>query len=220
MVAGLTLECEGRWLVVRFSEPHTAWSWAIVNGGRVETLAVAWYFLRLEELTESLDAGAYFREALRDRGLEQAVGLLTSRRAGAYVHGSAECEGIGCETVATVGLSNALRAGDPLLEATAAGTINLVCRISVPLTPEAGLEALSLAAEARTAAILESGTASRVSGLPATGTGTDCIVVAHPAAGPVHRYAGKHTAIGRAVGQSVYGVIRRGAALWHAEQNP
>jgi len=216
----LSIECEGRWLVARFGEPHTAWSWAIVNGGRVETEAVAWYFLRAGELTEALDPETLLREALRRRGLGDAVGLLTSRRAGAYVQGEAECEGIRCHTVATVGLSNALRAGDPLSVAQTAGTINALCRVSVSLTAEAGIEALAVAAEARTAAVLESGTESAVSRLPATGTGTDCIVVAHPNSGRPERYAGKHTAIGHVIGLSVYDAVRRGAALWHAEQNP
>ena len=57
--------------------------------------------------------------------------------------------------VATVGLGNALCAGDPPVAGEPAGTINLLCHVSTPLSELALLEALALAAEARTLALLE-----------------------------------------------------------------
>ena len=109
------------------------------------------------------------------------------------------------------GLGNALRAGDPPGPGRV-GTINLLCRSSAPLTAEAQLEALALAAEARTLAVREAGVPSTRTGLPASGTGTDCIVIASPrgrAPGGVP-YAGKHTAIGHAIGAAVLEATRRG----------
>jgi adenosylcobinamide amidohydrolase len=111
--------------------------------------------------------------------------------------------------IATVGLGNALRAGDPPGRATP-GTINLLCRLNLALSPEAQLEALALAAEARTLAVREASVASTRSGLPASGTGTDCIVIAAPRAGEPAAYAGKHTAIGHVIGAAVHEATRRG----------
>ncbi|MBS0240182.1 MAG: adenosylcobinamide amidohydrolase [Proteobacteria bacterium] len=71
------------------------------------------------------------------------------------------------------------------------------------------VEAITIAAQARTTAILD----SRVSrsGVVITGTGTDCIVVSAPLGGSV-RFAGLHTAIGEAIGASVYRAMRDGIA--------
>jgi len=95
-----------------------------------------------------------------------------------------------------------------------------VVRIVTPgtVTDEALLEAMSIATEARTASILEAAVPSLRSGLPATGTGTDCIVMATPLAGRREPYAGKHTRIGHVVGAAVAQAVRRGAAEWKAER--
>jgi adenosylcobinamide amidohydrolase len=120
-------------------------------------------------------------------------------------------------TVATVGLDNARRAGDRWAVAgPAAGTINVASRASLPVSDAALLEMLALAAEARAMAVLEAGVRSRRSGLPATGTGTDCIVVAAPCGDPVTGYAGKHTALGHLVGATVAQAVSRGTQAWLA----
>ena len=60
-----------------------------------------------------------------------------------------------------------------------------------------------------------------MSGRPATGTGTDCIVVAAPVTVMESRgrgcFAGKHTAIGAAIGSAVSGAVARGVARWLEE---
>ena len=78
--------------------------------------------------------------------------------------------------------------------------------------PEAQLEALALAAEARTLAVREAGIASTRTGLPASGTGTDCIVIAAPDAphDQCAAYAGKHTALGHVIGAAVHDATRLG----------
>jgi adenosylcobinamide amidohydrolase len=79
------------------------------------------------------------------------------------------------------------------------------------------LEALAIATEAKAAAVLEAGVASRRSGLAATGTGTDVVVIAAPKHGAVARYAGKHTDVGAAIGGAVEEAVRIGAEDWLAE---
>ena len=202
-------------MTVRFPAPYRCVSWAVVNGGETTTDTVAWLFLKLNEIEDYDDPRAWFRARLAAEGLSQAVGLLTSRRLHGYVESGA---GSGCHVVATVGLSNALAAGDPVsFTPRKAGTINIVCALAEPLTKEAALEALALAAEARTAALLEARVPSVVSGRDASGTGTDCIVIAYPEDGAGADYCGKHTELGRRIGWHVRDAIGRGVAEWLAE---
>lgn len=207
-------------LTVRLREVHRIASWAIVGGGVRASDAVAWLGVENADLPPSIDPAALLDRRLLDAGLGGAIGLLTSRDLRAYVVHEARQGPVSARCIATVGLGNALRAGDPPAPPVAAGTINLLCRVSVALTEAASLEALALCAEARTLALLEARVPSCSSGRPATGTGTDCIAVASPlprreAAQP---FAGKHTIAGHLIGAAVYGAIRRGAAAWLREQ--
>ena len=209
---------DGRWLVVRLPGPHAVLSWAIVNGGRRTASAVAWREVCDGELRPPVDAARFLSARLAEAGLPDAVGLLTSAALARHVVSERRAGGVAARCVATVGLGNALRAGDPPGPAARIGTINVLCQVGVPLSEEALVEALSLAAEARTLAVREAGVPSRMSGAPASGTGTDCIVIAAPDRPDGARYAGKHTALGHVVGAAVHDAVARGAAAWLAER--
>jgi adenosylcobinamide amidohydrolase len=103
----------------------------------------------------------------------------------------------------TAGCSNALRVGDPAtVEHPTIGTINLIVVVSESLSPPALAEASQLAVEARVAALFSAGIRSTVSGDLATGTGTDCIIVASPFSRSGFRYCGKHTRLGELIGRA------------------
>ena len=210
------VELRARHLVVRIGGPHALLSWALVNGGRQTASEVVWVEVRDGELRPPVDAATLLRARLAEAYLPEAVGLLTSRALSRYVSAERQAGGEAARCVATVGLGNLLRAGDPVSRARV-GTINLVCQLSFALSDLALIEALSIAAEARTAAVLEAGLPSAVSGVPATGTGTDCIVVAAPSAGDGVPYAGKHTLAGHLIGAVVEEAVRRGVAGWLRE---
>lgn len=214
LAAAPAADLDGRWLVVRLPGPHAVLSWAIVNGGRRTASAVAWREVRDGELRPPVDAARFLGDALRDAGLEDAVGLLTSARLDRHAVAERAHGGVAARCTATVGLGNALRVGDPPGPTAGIGTINVLCQLSAPLGEVALVEALSLAAEARTLAVLEAGVPSRVSGALATGTGTDCIVIAAPDCPGGARYGGKHTAIGHVVGAAVHAAVARGVAAW------
>jgi adenosylcobinamide amidohydrolase len=203
---------EGRWLVVRFAEARRAVSWAVAGGGFRRTRAVAWLEVADDDLCPPVNAAAFLRARLTAAGLSKAVGLLTSRDLDSYVVVEKRHHDVSATCIATVGLGNALRAGDLPGPIARIGTINVVCHVSVRLTDEALLEALALAAEARTLAVREANVPSRVSGNPASGTGTDCIVIAAPERGRAAIYAGKHTSLGHVIGASVHDAVRRGIA--------
>lgn len=225
------LERKGRWLLVRFQEPHLVLSWAVVRGGKTQTKTVAWYRVIKEELKPPVNPREFLKARLAEESIPKAVGLLTSANLDLYGDDERTEEGITVRSIATVGLANALRVGDPPRVAEAVGTINLLCQVSRPLSKEAFLEALALAAEARAAVLLESGVLSTESGLPATGTGTDCIVIAAPRPskptasrteecraerrgasrrGERLNYVGKHTPAGHLIGASVMQAVRAG----------
>lgn len=209
-----------RWLVARFARPHAVVSWAIAGGGLGRADAVAWLQVHDLELAPDVDPRALLAARLAAAGLGGAVGLLTSRRLDRHEDATVSSGGVTARCVATVGLGNALRAGDSPGPLARVGTINLLCHLSAPLAQEALLETLALAAEARTMAVLDAAVASRRSGRPATGTGTDCIVIAAPLGSPAAalRYAGKHTPAGHAVGASVAEAVGRGVTAWLAER--
>jgi adenosylcobinamide amidohydrolase len=207
----------GRALIVALDGPHEVLSWAIVNGGRRRADCVIWREVRLAELGPQIDARALMTETLAALNVPAAVGLLTARDVRRYEDATAERAGVSARCIATVGLGNALAAGDPPAPA-APGTINLLCRVSVPLSEEALIEACALAAEARTAALLAANVRSTVSERLASGTGTDCIVVAAPLANARGlEFAGKHTGCGSAIGAAVYEAVSRGVRRWLEE---
>jgi adenosylcobinamide amidohydrolase len=213
----LSISLEPPWLVVRFAGEQEVLSWAIVNGGRRRAAAVAWLEVRNADLPVDVDPRALLQRRLQARGLGGAVGLLTSRRIDRFTEASASADGVTAQAVATVGLTNALRVGDPPGLGPVAGTVNVLCHVSARLSEEAALEALAIAAEARTAAVREAGIASRRSGQVATGTGTDCLVLASSPLGQEQGYAGKHTAIGHVIGRAVGDAVHAGAEAWLAE---
>ena len=211
------VRADARFIVVALPGPHDCLSWAIVGGGRCVRSHVLWHYVRGEELAPPVDARVLLAARMAEAGVEDAVGLLTSRDLRAHHEASVSVAGITGTCVATAGLANALRVGDPPAEPARVGTINLLCHSSVSLSGAALLEAMSIAVEARTTAVLERGLPSPVSGAPSTGTGTDCVVVAAPiprSGMRVHEHAGKHTAVGAALGAAVYQAVDEAVRRW------
>jgi adenosylcobinamide amidohydrolase len=216
-----TIERQGRWLVVRFPGPQRMLSWAIVNGGFQRATIVAWRQVVEGELGLEVDPRALLARGLAEQGLPGAVGLLTGCTLDAAVQRTARLGDLTAGCLATVGLGNALRAGDPAAPLPrAVGTINACAWLSRALTDEALVEAQALAAEARTLEVLEAGVPSTVSGRAATGTGTDCQVIAAPVAGDPIPFVGKHTVAGQLIGAVVRDAVADGIARWLAVNEP
>lgn len=214
------IDLRQRMLLVSFPTVARATSWAIVAGGFVYARHVAWIEVGDGELRPPVDPRALARARLRTQAINGvAIALLTSRRVASYDACTIKDGDVVARAIATVGLANALRAGDPAGVAGHIGTINLLVHVSTPLTDEALLEASAIATESKTAAMLEAGIASRRTGRPATGTGTDCTVTAcTPGSGLREPYAGKHTRVGALVGAVSYRVVCAGIARWLEER--
>jgi adenosylcobinamide amidohydrolase len=198
-------------LIARLAAPLRMLSWAPYRPGFVTADTVIWREVRNADLTPDFDAIGWLAEQMSALAMPEAVGLLTSRDIGTYRLEQAVSGRSMGQCLATVGLSNAERIGSRMpVTAAPTGTINLLAVTDTALTDTAMIEALSIAAQARTAAVMDAAL-----DLPtgrATGTGTDCIVLACPPGDT--GYAGLHTDVGEAIGRAVYRAVVAGAQHW------
>ncbi|MGB3929539.1 MAG: adenosylcobinamide amidohydrolase [Sphingobium sp.] len=206
------ITCKRPFLVADFPETQTMLSWAMTRPGFQLCRQVAWLEVRNADLPPGLDPFAFLETRMAAAGHADAVALMTSRDVTHHHLGHALAGDVAATCLATVGLSNAECVGAPRGATAALGTINLLVHISCALSEAALIETISIATQARTAAILALDL--RINGSAVSGTGTDCIVAAAPAAGEPARFAGLHTSIGEAVGAAVYTAVRAGGALW------
>lgn len=205
----ITVELTRPWLAAHLPRPMRMLSWAPFAPGFTQARHVVWREVRNADLTPDFDVDRWF--AAEMARWPDAVGMLTSRDIGTHHLAEVAVDGIRAACLATVGLTNAEAVGRrrPYHSADY-GTINLCTVVDAGLTETAQLEALSIAVQARTAAVMEVGLMLDT-GL-ATGTGTDCAALAcDPGEG---RYAGLHTALGEAIGAATRQAVAAAAADW------
>lgn len=203
-------------LVIRFDEPVDTLGWSLLNPGFASAREIVWLEVHDADLPIHVDPFVFLKEKLAASGFDEAVAFMTSRDIRRHqVAQSAIGEAI-ATCVSTVGLSNAERVGTRRKShAHAFGTINTLIHVSRPLSQGAFIEAVSIATEARTAAVME--TCDRREATPITGTGTDCIIVAAPNGDRPESCVGLHTDLGEAIGAAVYDATFAGAMEWSAE---
>lgn len=199
-----------------------ALSWAPLGGGMRLASLIANHQVRLDDPYAARAPRAYLARVIRQAGYEprRTVMMMTGANIARAGHCVVSRTGFAVGAWCTAGFSNALRVGDRATVAperpartNSPGTINLVVMANRPMAREAFVEAVQIAAEGRALAILETGIKSVRSGALATGTGTDCIVIAAPIASEMgsaggcrvaeERYCGKHTLLGELIGRAV-----------------
>lgn len=212
-------------LVVSFSSPHRVLSWAPLHGGVCQAEHVMNCQIPLsadrQVIREQLQEppAVYLQRRAHRLGLRgTTVGMMTGVKLERLTqrHTDSACFRVSC--FATVGCTNVLTVGDQgnYLEDVPPGTINLIVICNQPLTLGAMVEAVEIVTEAKVRAFYGAGVRSVVSGLPATGTGTDCVAIACPLQGRRHRYCGKHTKLGELVGRAVLMCIAEGLRVAQA----
>ena len=202
------------WLTIDFPEPLQVLSWAIDRPGFVEAERLVWREVKNKDLPIDLDVRKWLLQQLDEKHITKAVTLLTSRTIEKYVVKHATIEGVTALSVVTAGLSNAERVGKRVDRSGKDwGTINVAVVLDAGLTQAAMLEAMSIATEARTAAMCDA--RYKIATGYATGTGTDCIAIAAPEGDTC--FAGLHTAIGEAIGKTVYDAISHAVSDWMIE---
>lgn len=184
-------------LSARFSSPQTVLSTGGINGGAAAGIT------RICNCQVSEPNGhdglfadhpgipqlaAYFSKK-ENIPIEKTAFLFTAANMNNAVWKTEASPGGTAAAVCTAGTSgNAVRAGDPASyyeedgRFYSFGTINLIVAVSRPFSPGARCKAVVTATEAKTAALQELQVGSNYSSGLATGTGTDQIAVASPAA--------------------------------------
>lgn len=149
---------------------------------------------------------------------DNCVGLMTAVPMKQLVLGRNESDGIWVECFATVGVTNAVRAGEwpnagsDRKRTTQVGTINLILITNAALSGSAMVGAVQVATESKTGVLRDHAVPSWT-GLPgATGTGTDAVVIAcgFRSQGVRLSYSGTHTAIGAMIGRVVTDCLTQG----------
>lgn len=200
---GVRIVRSGNWNAVVFDRPRRILSSAPVNGGDTEAVRI------VNLCVDGPDVMSYCDDpvgSFRDLAAEQqwpgtTVGMMTGVSASRLGVGRSGCGGISWLVLATLGQSNAHRAGEAPVPATGAGTINIIAVTSAALTAAARAEALMLVTEAKCAFLADAGIGS-VNGCGiATGTGTDAVSIAG-GPGCTVQYTGYHTPSGLALARA------------------
>lgn len=167
------------------------------------------------------EPGRSLRELASRMGIHTStVGLMTAVPMTQVVTARAASDGLWVECFATVGVTNAIRAGEwppggpGGKRSTKPGTINLMLITNGSLSQSAMVGAVQVATEAKSGALRDHHVLSCQSGAAATGTGTDAVVIACSlrGQGPVHIYSGTHTVIGALIGRVVSDCVTNGLA--------
>lgn len=202
-------------LIIRFAHPHRTLSSAVLGGGWQYADYVLNHQLPSGMAADSgvfTEPGAYLKRVARDLGLTgHGVGLMTAVSMDRLVCRRMQSRDLWVEAFITVGMANAVRAGDPATADTpvSAGTVNIILVTNAALPTPAMVETVQVATEAKTAAFLEYKVISRVTGTTATGTGTDAIVIVS-GSGREACYVGTHTSMGELVGRTVLDGVTEG----------
>ena len=173
----------------------------------------------------------YLRRIAETLGVDQScVALMTAVPMKRVVTSREMRHGIWVECLATVGVTNAVRAGEPpgyepgSSMVGTAGTINLILVTNACLAMSALVGAVQVATESKTGVLRDHAVPSWTGRPGATGTGTDAVVVAcaQRGRGPRHLYAGTHTDLGSMIGLVVADCLTQGLARanqWTADHS-
>ena len=211
-IDGILLDhCAGH-VRVGFEQPHKVLSSAVLNGGMQEAdhilnMKVADHEDGASVVAESPERT--LREYCAGKWDGTIVGMMTAAPMSSMRCAVQTIDNVHLAVIATAGLSNPRRAGDRAdsrelyREVTEVGTINIILLTDASLSPSAMVETIMVASEAKAAALQDLNVLSPVSGLIATGTGTDSMALACRIESNKIRYAGKHVVFGEVVANLV-----------------
>ena len=188
-----------------------ATGWTIIGGG-LQQQCRRIYFLKVDGFEiKDRDPVEYATSQLPLDHKTGSLVFLTSADLSTYI--IKESAALPITVIATIGLGNALSAGDPV-SCAKLGTINIVAVTKLTLSDTASIESLATITEAKSAALFAGGVVSTLTGSPATGTGTDCSCIVHGTGAQTLQYAGKHTEFGSILGQLVRDAVCEGVEQW------
>lgn len=187
-------------LVWRFDQPTEVISSASVGGGIAQ---IDWIVnIGVGSGYTRTDLDAHAAEVAAELGL-RGPGSALFTAVDVKRCSRAECDGVVVH--ATVGVSKPTWAADSddRVRAVGPGTINIVAQLPVGLEPGAAVNAAMTITEAKAQALAECGVAG-------TGTATDAVVVAWPAAGRRERFGGPRSEWGHRLALAVHSAVQAG----------
>ncbi len=208
---------DDQFCTIAYEQPARSLSSAVLSGGFSEIRRVL--NLKVQANPESIkmtDRTSWdppektLSDFISDNGWSgPAAGMMTSALMESFRFSERNEAWGGVFCALTAGISNARAAGDeadflPEVKGVQlpTGTINIMIGTNAALSDAALAEALMIATEAKTAVLFKYGVISTLSGSPATGTGTDSIIVSS-GSGPKADFCGKHTKLGQLIGETV-----------------
>jgi adenosylcobinamide hydrolase len=222
----ISYRIDGGTLIIDLKHLHRIISSAPCGGGMVRARSILNHqvpanpsTLRRAVATRWGDPSRYLvRLAARIKARRPTVGLMTAVPMTQLLVDREQSGRVWVECFCTVGVTNAVRAGEPVLrtpgksERDGPGTINIILVTNATLTMTAMVGAVQVATESKTGTLIHNKVRSiaRKSSL-ATGTGTDAVVVASSLKG-LHKmpYSGTHTEIGAMIGRLVTRCVQAG----------
>jgi adenosylcobinamide amidohydrolase len=204
------------WRGVTFRQPHRVLSSAPVGGGDVLARRI------INLCVDGPDArsccedpqGTFRRLGERHGWRGTTVGLMTGVPMSRLGRVRGPDDNAGWLVLATVGVSNAHRAGEPSVTTDGPGTINVIAVTPACLTAGARAEAAMLVTEAKCACLADHGIPSANGHGVATGTGTDAVAVASRD-GMDTPYTGYHTISGQLLVSAVRQALDQSLSLAH-----
>ncbi|MDA3957060.1 adenosylcobinamide amidohydrolase [Oceanispirochaeta sp.] len=208
----ISYHCKEDHARIDFSNPVEALSSALYHGGR-QTISHVLNMKVTHNIADDYKGYESPHTTLENKARKLGLspdfaGLMTSASMKSFRFYS-ETEGdLGVFCCLTAGLTNARAPGDRAdyrdLEAHRAGlgTINIIAGTNARLSEAALCEALMMVTDARSWAVTNCGVKSRISGEPASGTGTDSHLV-FSGTGPEIHFCGKHTLLGEMLARAV-----------------
>ena len=189
---------------MRFDKPWRVLSSAVLNGGLTTTRSLLNLWVDADQPPPWPPAALTLQQQAQQRQLPlPCTGMMTAASMQSLGYACSHDDQFLAECWVTAGLANLRRPGDPADAPPRAGTINIWLLVYQPLSPAAMAEALIQLTEAKVSVIRDLELLSPVSGLPASGTGTDSHAVLCPADGEPVDFCGKHTRAGEHIGLAV-----------------
>jgi adenosylcobinamide hydrolase len=207
----ITVEHSPAHLHLEFSKPHDVVSSAVLNGGWCRADHIINMQVPVIEADDVIESPqeTISKYCQHNQWAGVSVGMMTAASMKSFSFTEDTTQNVTTAVLLTIGLDNARRAGDTaeyramsstVLEQ---GTINIIALTTAHLTAAAIIEATQIIAEAKTAVIQDLDIKSPVSGLTATGTGTDSLAFVN-GEGPVEvQYCGKHMLFGEILAKLV-----------------
>jgi len=203
-------------LIINLPKTSSILSWAPLNGGLTQSNCI--FNHECDDFNEN-DLGSIFNSVISRNNLPpDAIGLITGANVSRYEEAYLENDDLWVHAIATIGLNNARSPGDLAdvslgQRVNTTGTINIIVSCNALPYVSGLVEAIQLATMAKTFAMIEAGVKSKKSGQLATGTGTDCIVMAGN--GEIQEnYCGMHTVLGEMIGKAVKEITQKGIQKW------